>query len=103
MPTQIKSVAEFDEATKSGNAVVDFFATWCMPCQHMGGVIEEAEPNYPNIKFLKIDVDQLPELAAKFGVESIPNVFFFKDGKEIGSFLGFRYKSDFEALLKKAF
>lgn len=103
MSKEIKSAAEFDAAIKEGNVVVDFFAVWCNPCQHLGGVIEEVEPNYKNVKFIKVDVDQLPELAARFSVESIPNVFFFKDGKEVASFLGFRYKSEFESFVKKAF
>ncbi len=65
------------------NVLVDFNATWCGPCRMMGRVIEEIDEDYKNIVFLKVDTDEYPEIAQKFGVMSIPNLVAFKNGKRI--------------------
>jgi putative thioredoxin len=69
--------------------VVDFWATWCGPCQQLGPVLEKLAREY-NGKFLlvKVDVDQQPEIAGAFGVQSIPHVFALKDGQAVNQFLG---------------
>jgi thioredoxin 1 len=103
MPKEIKSIEEFEAEIKKGNVVCDFFATWCMPCRHMGEVIDTVEPNHPEVKFIKVDVDKLPEIAQRYSVYSIPQVNFFKDGQEADMFVGFHYQADFEDRLKKNF
>ncbi len=61
--------------------LVDFFATWCGPCKMMGPVLDNFEKaSAGTVKVVKVDVDQNPELAAQFGVMSIPTLVVFKDG-----------------------
>jgi thioredoxin 1 len=103
MPRIIKTEAEYNEAIEKGNVVVDFFATWCMPCRKMGEVIEGVEKERSDIAFLKVDVDEHPEIAQRYNVYSIPQVEFLKDGKELGQLVGYRYREEFVSLLDKAY
>ncbi|MCJ7829724.1 thioredoxin [Patescibacteria group bacterium] len=78
--------------------LVDFWAPWCGPCQMVGTIIEElAEENEGKIKVGKVNVDESPQTAGKYGVMSIPTVILFKEGKEVARKVGFEGK---EAYLK---
>lgn len=76
----------FEKALAGGSLMmVDFWATWCGPCQRLGPVIEQLAEDYEgqNVVIGKVDVDQEPGLAQRFGVMNIPTVIFFRDGKEL--------------------
>jgi thioredoxin 1 len=89
MHKEVKTEAEFDAATKTGKVLVDFWATWCGPCMMMGQLIEkDLEPSMPDLTVVKVNIDEAPDLAAKFGVMSIPALFCFKDGVKCGEFIG---------------
>jgi len=93
--------ANFDEEVlKSDKPVlVDFFATWCGPCQMMAPEIDAlAKDVEGKFKVGKLDVDASPETAGKYGVQSIPTIIIFKEGKEVDKLTGFKPKED----LKKA-
>ena len=75
-----------------GVVVVDFFATWCAPCKMIAPVIEEVASEMAEVKVLKIDVDESPETATKYGVQSIPTIKIFKDGAEVETKVGFMPK-----------
>lgn len=93
---------EFQEFTKSGLVLMDFFADWCMPCLMMAPVMEElAEKLKGKIKFGKINVDENRELSMKYRIMSIPNFVLFKDGKPLDQFIGAMPLEDFEERLKK--
>lgn len=69
--------------------LVDFFATWCGPCQVLGPVLEKiAEHFKEKLVLIKANVDNFPITSQKFGVEKIPMVVMFKNGKQISSFVG---------------
>ena len=81
--------------------MIDFWATWCMPCKMLAPVIEElAEEANGAYKVGKIDVDRSPSLAAQFGVMSIPTVIVFKNGKAAEKSVGVVPKNHLEAMLK---
>lgn len=104
MSKEIESKEEFDKTIKTDKkVVVDFFATWCMPCRMMGQVLEEMGPDYPEVTFIKVDVDKHPEIAQQFGVYSIPQLNIFKDGADKGKLVGSRPRSEMDTLLAKAF
>ncbi len=87
---KIINAAEFDEMIKSGTTLIDFFADWCGPCKMLGPVIEEVASEYPQIAFAKVNVDDNMDLAERFQIMSIPQVYIFRDGEVIGKFGGYR-------------
>jgi len=93
-----------DQVIKSNKPVmVDFWATWCGPCQMAGPVIDELATDYKDKYVIgKLDVDQNQATAQQFGVQSIPTVILFKDGKEVARKVGFAGRPMYENLLKSA-
>ena len=84
--------------------LVDFWATWCGPCRMLSPVVEEVSREHENeLTVGKVNVDDCPELAQKFGVMSIPTLILFKDGQPVDKRIGYMPKSELEQLLKKAF
>lgn len=76
--------------------VVDFFATWCFPCQRMAPIFENLAQDFKGkIKFVKINIDNNNSLANQFGIQSVPTFLFIKNGKEIKRLVGGK---DFEAM-----
>ena len=76
----IGSAAAFDKLVQSSEkpVLVDFWATWCGPCRMLAPVIEDLAAEHPEIQFAKLDVDQVPDVAMRFGVSAIPTVVLFK-------------------------
>lgn len=80
--------------------LVDFWATWCGPCQMIGPTIDELATEFAGkIKVGKVDVDQNGDLASQYGVQSIPTVMIFKGGQPVKSMLGAKHKRDYVAEL----
>ncbi len=77
-----------------GKVVVDFSATWCMPCRMLAPVLEEIAAEHSEIKFVKVAVDQEGELSAQMGVVSIPLLVVFRGGEQISSMGGFHSKQE---------
>ena len=90
MALQHMNSAEFHEALgKNGVMVVDFWATWCGPCRMLGPTIEKLAATYDGKAVVaKVDVDKSEDLAARYGIMSVPTVIFFKDGKEVDRKVG---------------
>lgn len=85
-----ENLLEIIEKTKDKPILVDFFATWCGPCQMVAPVIEDLAQQYKDkIIVYKVDVDQHQDLAQKYGIQSIPTVMLFKDGEVVGKQTGF--------------
>ncbi len=79
--------------------IVDFWATWCGPCMMLAPVLEEIAAEHPEWVVAKVDVDENPQLAAAFGISSIPAVMLIKDGKLAGACVGYRPKESLLASL----
>lgn len=80
---------EFNETLSKDFFVVDLFATWCGPCKMLAPVYEAVSGEYPNVPFLKIDVDQDPDVAARYKVTTVPTVLFIKGGEVVDKAIGF--------------
>ena len=81
--------------------VVDFWATWCGPCRMLAPTIEQLADEYEGrVKVCKVNVDENPELAAKYGIVSIPTVKIIRNGSVTNTLVGLRPKKEFVALLE---
>lgn len=79
--------------------LVDFWAAWCGPCRMLGPVIEELAEEADGYVVGKVNVDEEPELAAQFGVRTIPTVILFQDGKAVKQSVGVQPKAFFQKML----
>ena len=81
--------------------LVDFWASWCGPCRMLAPVIAEIAEEYAGkVKVGKVNVDEQPNLANRYGIASIPTVMLFKNGEVVNTSLGYRPKNDLETMLK---
>ena len=98
----IKNKAEYDQVLADNKSVfVDFYADWCGPCKMVGPVLEEISKDYTDIKFVKVNVDDNPEIAQQYGIMSIPTMIGFKNGVKVASSLGFMPREELEAVVKQ--
>ena len=94
----VNSNEEFKELVEKGNVIVDFYADWCGPCRMQGPILEEIETT-GKASIVKVNVDDNPDLADAFGVQSIPMLLVFKDAKIVKKFIGLTPKAKIEAEL----
>ena len=90
------------EASKVQPVVVDFWAPWCGPCRVLKPILEKLAEEYGGrFKLAKVNSDENQEIAAAYGIRSIPDVFAFKDGKPVAHFLGAQPESQVRAFIEK--
>lgn len=96
------TAADFEKEVlnASETVLVDFFATWCGPCQGMMPVLDNLSGQLPaGTKVVKVDVDQAPEVASEYGVMSIPSFKAFKNGKVVSEAVGMQSVEQLLAML----
>ena len=102
MSEVILSAENFDSEVLQSDipVLVDFWATWCGPCKMLAPTISKiAEEQAGKFKVCKLDVDEVPELAAQFGIQSIPTLKVFVGGKVVNTSIGVQPKSAIEAMI----
>lgn len=86
--------------TSSKPVLLDFYANWCAPCRMVSPLVEEIATENPQYLVGKVNIDEEPELAQRFGVSSIPTLSVIKDGKVVRQSVGARPKADILALIE---
>ncbi len=95
MIKHLEKKEDFEPMINSSKILVDFYAEWCGPCKMLGPILEQVN----EIDILKINVDEFPDLAAKFGVMSIPTLILFVEGKEIKKEIGFKNLDEIKKMI----
>lgn len=81
----------------SNKVLVDFYADWCAPCKMLAPILE----NIDSVDILKVNVDSFPDLAAKYGVMSIPTLILFENGKELKKEIGFKNLDEIKKMIEE--
>lgn len=80
MSTQALTLETHDDTVKDGIVLIDFWADWCGPCKQFAPVFEKASESHEDITFTKVDTEDQQQLAAKYGITSIPTLVAYRDG-----------------------
>lgn len=100
--SEVVSSADFQSKVleAQGPVLVDFFATWCGPCRMVAPVLEEiAAEKAGELTVYKVDIDQSPEVAARYGVMSVPTLMVFNGGQAVSRMVGAQPKQNILAML----
>lgn len=90
----------FDSFVAEGNVIVDFWASWCGPCRMQAPILESFAAANADVKAGKVNVDEEPELARRFGIMSIPTLISFKDGKQTVTRVGVQTEANLKTMLE---
>ena len=88
---------ESEVLNSKGVVLVDFWAAWCGPCKMIAPILDEVAEEMPDAKITKVNVDEEQELAAKYGIRSIPTLIVFKDGEKVEQMVGVLPKGSIKA------
>lgn len=80
MPTIELTREIHDETVKDGIVLIDFWAAWCGPCRQFAPIFERSSETHPEIKYAKVDTEDQQQLAAEYGISSIPTLVIYRDG-----------------------
>jgi thioredoxin 1 len=103
-PIDIDDKAFDDKVLKASVPVlVDFWAPWCGPCRAVAPILDELAKEYKGkVTFARLNVDESPQNASKYGISAIPTLLVFKEGKPVGQIVGFRPKAELKKALDEA-
>ncbi len=92
--------ANFAAETARGLTVVDFWASWCGPCRLLSPIVEELAGELTDVNFAKVNVDDEPELANRFGISAIPTLVMLKNGEPAAQSVGLKGKEELRSLIE---
>lgn len=95
----IKSEKEFDEIIKKDKVIVDFYAEWCGPCKLLSPILEKVSEEL-KLDTYKVNVDEVEDVARRYGIMSIPTVMIFSKGKEVNKHVGYMEEEELKEFVK---
>lgn len=95
----IKSEKEFDEVIKKDKVIVDFYAEWCGPCKMLSPILDKVSKEL-SLDTYKVNVDDVEEVARRYGIMSIPTVMIFSKGEEVRKHVGFMEEEELKEFVK---
>ncbi len=95
----IKSEKEFDEIIKKDKVIVDFYAEWCGPCKLLSPILEKVSDEL-KLDTYKVNVDEVEDVARRYGIMSIPTVMIFSKGKEVNKHVGYMEEEELKEFVK---
>ncbi|MEF2967189.1 thioredoxin [Paenibacillus sp. M1] len=100
---RVTTPAEFSqEMSSAGITLVDFDAPWCPPCKVLGPVLEQLHDDYEGkVNLLKVNCDEATELAASYGIMSLPTVIFFNNGEPVEKLIGLRPREAYDRIIER--
>ena len=103
LPVQHANETNFENLVLQSKVpvLVDFYAEWCRPCQRLAPLLEELAGEMPGVRVVKVNVDDSPNLAAQYGIDSIPSLKVFKSGAVAGQFVGLANKNQLKTMLSR--
>ena len=102
VPQILKDSFQKEALDHKGYVFVDFYADWCAPCKVTEPIVHQLADEMKDMKFIKVNVDQDPDIGSQYSVFSIPTFVILKDGQPVSSFVGAMGKEGFEEEIKKA-
>jgi thioredoxin 1 len=106
MSDHIQNVTDADfEAVvlrSAGTCIIDFWAPWCGPCRMQGPILERFAASHPDVKIVKVNVDESPAVAEAFGIRSIPTIAIVLDGKPTLGAVGVQNERALDQLIEEA-
>ncbi|NQZ84277.1 MAG: thioredoxin [Nanoarchaeales archaeon] len=103
MVKEIKTIEEFKDITSSqGLVIIDYWASWCMPCKMFAKVLEKFAENedYSDVTFVKVNVEEAEDLAGSEGVRSLPTIRAYKAGSKVAEQIGLMDKEAFKTFIE---
>ena len=96
------NINEFNEAIASEKAVVvKLSAEWCQPCKALDAILTRIEPKHENLKVVRVDVEENPEIASQFGITNVPVLLYYKDGEPMDMSVGLRTENELNEKISK--
>ena len=92
---------KFENLSKNHLTLVDFWASWCGPCRMITPIVEELAAETEGVTFAKVNVDENPDVAMGLGIQAIPTLFLFKDGKAVDRTVGVQTKEALKAMIER--
>jgi thioredoxin 1 len=81
--------------------IIDFFASWCMPCQMLAPVYDKMDKKYGDrAEFFKVNIDENQDVSMRYNVQSVPTILFFKDGQQIERQVGYMDENEFSEIIE---
>ena len=92
---------KFENLSKNHLTLVDFWATWCGPCRMIAPTVGELAAETDGVTFAKVNVDENPDVAMGLGIQAIPTLFLFRDGKAVDKVVGVQTKQALKAMIDR--